>query len=169
MFRFMTPFLMGAALVLPAMAQGGGVTSLLADHWKTSKKYVIALAEQMPPGDYAFKPNPAEMSFGEQMAHIAGSNAYFFATLSGQKDPIAKPANFDKPAVLKMLNDSFDFCIAALEGLEPTRLHETFDAEGGKMTGMELLLFAVDHTAHHRGQTIVYLRAKNIKPTEYQF
>ena len=37
------------------------------------------------------------------------------------------------------------------------------------MTGMELLLFAVDHTAHHRGQLIVYLRAKNIKPADYRF
>ena len=47
---------------------------------------MLALAEQMPAADYSFKPNPAEMSFGEQMAHIAGSNSYFFATLSGQKD-----------------------------------------------------------------------------------
>jgi len=28
---------------------------------------------------------------------------------------------------------------------------------------------AVDHTAHHRGQCIVYLRMKGIKPTDYQF
>src|ERR1700690_363219 len=158
MDRCLATLLLGAALVLPVFAQEAGMPSQLVDHWKTSKKYVLALAEQMPAADYAFKPNPAEMSFGEQMAHIAGSNSFFFATLSGQKDPIGKPANFEKATVLKLLNDSYDFCIAALEKMEPGRLHQTFDSEGGKMSGMEMLLLAVDHTAHHRGQCIVYLR-----------
>jgi len=169
MYRLTTTLLLGAALVLPVLAQDQGIPTPFVDHWKTAKKYVLALAEQMPAADYSFKPNPAEMSFGEQMAHIAGANSFFFATLSGQKDPIAKPANFEKATVLKMLNESYDFCIAALAGLKHERLLQTFDSPAGKMTGMELLLLATDHNAHHRGQCIVYLRLKNIKPADYQF
>jgi uncharacterized damage-inducible protein DinB len=169
MYRLTTVFFLGAALVLPALAQDAGVTGVLVGHWKTSKKYVLALAEQMPAADYSFKPNPDEMSFGEQMAHIAGANSFFFATLSGQKDPIGKPKDFDKASVLKLLNTSYDFVISALENLPLERFHESFDLRRGKMTGMELLLLATDHTAHHRGQCIVYLRAKNIKPVDYQF
>jgi uncharacterized damage-inducible protein DinB len=41
--------------------------------------------------------------------------------------------------------------------------------EGGKMGGFEVLLLATDHAAHHRGQCIVYLRAKGIKPVDYNF
>jgi uncharacterized damage-inducible protein DinB len=37
------------------------------------------------------------------------------------------------------------------------------------MEGFEVLLLATDHTAHHRGQCIVYLRAKGIKPVDYDF
>ena len=169
MYRSLTTLLLGAALVLPVLGQEGGMPPQLVDHWKTSKKYVLALAEQMPAADYSFKPNPAEMSFGEQMAHIAGSNSYFFATLSGQKDPLGKPANFEKATVIKMLNDSYDFVISAMGTITHDTMMKTFDGEGGKMTGMEMMLLAVDHTAHHRGQCIVYLRAKNIKPTDYQF
>jgi uncharacterized damage-inducible protein DinB len=169
MYRSMTTLLLGAALVLPVLAQEGAMPPQLVDHWKTSKKYVLALAEQMPAADYSFKPNPAEMSFGEQMAHIAGSNSYFFATLSGQKDPLGKPANFEKATVIKMLNDSYDFVISAMGTIKHETMMKTFDGEGGKMTGMEMMLLAVDHTAHHRGQCIVYLRAKNIKPADYQF
>jgi len=169
MVRLTTVLFAGAALALPALAQEGSLPPQLVEHWKTSKKYLIALAEQMPAADYPFKPNPAEMSFGEQMAHIAGANAYFMATISGQKDPLGKPANFEKATVIKMLNDSYDFSISALQNLKPERFHETFDGEGGKMTGMEMYMLAVDHTAHHRGQCIVYLRAKNIKPADYQF
>jgi uncharacterized damage-inducible protein DinB len=169
MYRLTTVVLLGAALALPALAQDAGVTDVLVNHWKTSKKYVLALADQMPSADYSFKPNPDEMSFGEQMAHIAGANSFFFATLSGQKDPIDKPKDFDKASVLKLLNQSYDFVISALQNLPLERLHETFDLHRGKMTGMELLLMATDHTAHHRGQCIVYLRAKNIKPVDYEF
>ena len=169
MQRLTTALLLGAALVWPALAQDGGLPSEIVDHWKTSKKYMLALADQMPAADYSFKPTPAEMSFGQQMAHIAGANAMFFAALSGQKNPIAKPANFEKATVVKMLNDSYDFAISALSGLSPDRLHQTIDSPEGKMTGVELLLLATDHTAHHRGQCIVYLRLKNIKPTDYQF
>jgi uncharacterized damage-inducible protein DinB len=169
MYRSLTTLLLGAALVLPVFTQEAGMPPQLVDHWKTSKKYVLALAEQMPAADYSFKPNPAEMSFGEQMAHIAGSNSYFFATLSGLKDPLAKPANFEKATVIKMLNDSYDFVISAMDTITHDTMMKTFDGEGGKMTGMEMMLLAIDHTAHHRGQCIVYLRAKNIKPTDYQF
>jgi uncharacterized damage-inducible protein DinB len=170
MNRSTTALLLGAALLLPALAQDAGVVPpVLVEHWKTSKAYVTALAEQMPADAYAFKPNAAEMSFGEQVAHIASSNAFFFSKLSGQKNPIGKPANFEKATVLKMLNDSYDFCIAALAGLPHETMFQTFESPEGKMTGMELLLFATDHTAHHRGQLIVYLRAKNIKPADYRF
>jgi uncharacterized damage-inducible protein DinB len=167
--RLTTVLIAGAALALPALAQEGGLPPQLTDHWKTSKKYVIALAEQMPAEDYTFKPNPSEMSFGQQMAHIAGANSFFFATLTGQKDPIPKPTEFDKANVLKLLNTSYDFVIASLEKLDHERMLQTFDSPAGKMTGMELFLLAVDHTAHHRGQCIVYLRMKGIKPTDYQF
>jgi uncharacterized damage-inducible protein DinB len=105
------------------------------------------------------------------MAHIAGANTYFFSTLTGQKDPIPKPTAFDKANVLKLLNTSYDFVIAALDKLDHQRMQQSFDspAGGGKMTGMELYLLAVDHTAHHRGQCIVYLRMKGIKPATYEF
>jgi len=171
MYRFVTTLVLTAAGALPMLAQEGpaGVMPILVQHWKTSKQYVVALAEQMPAGDYSFKPNPAEMSFGEQMAHIAQSNGYFFSKLSGKKNPISKPANYDKATVLKMLNASYDFCIDALGSLEPEQMHATIDTGDGKMSGIEVLLLAADHTAHHRGQAIVYLRLKNIKPAEYQF
>jgi uncharacterized damage-inducible protein DinB len=169
--RLTTVLFMGAALVLPALAQQGALPSQLTDHWKTSRKYLIALAEQMPAEAYAFKPNPDEMSFGQQMAHIAAANTYYFSTLTGQKNPLVKPTDFEKANVLKLLNTSYDFVIAALDNLDHERMMQPFDSPtgNGKMTGMELYMMAVDHTAHHRGQCIVYLRMKGIKPVDYQF
>lgn len=46
--------------------------------WQVSKGFTIAVAEAMPADLYGFKPNPDEMTFGEQMIHIAQSNVYRF-------------------------------------------------------------------------------------------
>jgi uncharacterized damage-inducible protein DinB len=153
----------------PIFAQENPLLAKLAAHWATSKQFTIAVADQMPAKDYSFKPNPAEMSFGEQMAHIATANAYFFSVLTGEKSPIGKPADYQKATVEKLLNDSFDYCAAMFPKLTDEQLHKTYETPDGKMTGIEVILFAMDHTAHHRGQTEVYLRVKNIKPTDYQF
>lgn len=156
-------------LVLPAVAGDNPMTSMLAKHWQTSKEFTIAVAEQMPAENYSFKPNPAQMSFGEQMAHIASANAFFFSIPGGAKSPIGKPADYEKATVIKMLNDSFDYCANLLPAFTPEQLHKTYDSPDGKMTGIEIILFALDHTTHHRGQTEVYLRVKNIKPTDYRY
>jgi uncharacterized damage-inducible protein DinB len=39
----------------------------------------------------------------------------------------------------------------------------------GSLTGLELLMFTLDHTTHHRASAEMYLRAKGITPAEYQF
>jgi uncharacterized damage-inducible protein DinB len=154
----------------PLVAQENPLMSKLAAHWKTSKEFTIAVANQMPAENYSFKPNPEQMSFGEQMAHIAGANAYFYALMNGDKPPSSeKPANFEKATVVKMLNDSFDSTAKILSQATPEQLHKTYKTPDGEMTGFELILFAMDHTTHHRGQCEVYLRVKNIKPTDYRF
>jgi uncharacterized damage-inducible protein DinB len=38
-----------------------------------------------------------------------------------------------------------------------------------RMSALEVVLFAFDHMEHHRGQCIVYLRVKGIKPVDYVF
>jgi uncharacterized damage-inducible protein DinB len=162
-------FLLLALAVAPLIAQENPLMNKLAAHWKTSKEFTIAVANQMPAENYSFKPNPEQMSFGEQMAHIAGANAYFYALLAGDKPPTEKPASFEKAAVLKMLNDSFDSTAKILSQVTHDQLQKTYKTPDGEMTGLEVILFSMDHTTHHRGQCEVYLRVKNIKPTDYRF
>ncbi len=155
-------------MTVPA-ALASDATEALAKHWKTSKEYTLAIAEQMPAESYNFKPNPAEMSFGEQMAHIADANGYFLSLLSGGKSPIGKPANFDKATVIDLLTKSFDYSIQAIEHATPEALKKSYKTPDGTMTGMSVIYFAMDHTTHHRGQCVVYLRLKGITPAEYRY
>lgn len=156
-------------LAVPGLAAENDLVATLVKHWKVSKAYTIAVANQMPDDSYGFKPNPEQMTFAEQLAHLAGANAFFLSRATDTKPPIGKPASMDKATILKFLNDSFDYTIKAAQGLTPEQLHKEVDTPDGRMTGLEAVMFAMDHTTHHRGQLIVYLRVKNIKPTEYQY
>src|ERR1700723_1204826 len=42
--------------------------------WSAAKDLAVAVADAMPAESYDFKPVPAEMSFGEQILHIAQAN-----------------------------------------------------------------------------------------------
>ena len=158
------------AAAVPALcANDSMLVSTLVKHWKIAKTYTIALAEMMPEDGYASKPNPAQMTFAGQMEHIAGANAFFFSRITDGKSPLGKPEAHDKASVIKMLNASFDYAIQSVAALTPAQLNRMIELEGGKMSGLEAVMLAMDHTAHHRGQCIVYLRVKNIAPPEYQF
>ncbi len=156
---------------VPAFAVDSSETSLrdkLAGHWKTSKEYTLAIAEQMPAESYSFKPNADEMTFGEQMGHIAGANMYFMAIIKGEK-PGEESKDFAKAAVIKRLNESFDAFAAGMSSLTAEQLKKSYKTPDGTMSGLEAIQFAMDHTTHHRGQCIVYLRVKGIKPADYRF
>jgi uncharacterized damage-inducible protein DinB len=157
------------ACAVPALCAGPDLTSTLVKHLKVSKAYTIQVAEKMPEDGYTSKPNPAQMTFAEQLAHIAGANGFFISAITGEKSPVGKPEKMDKATVIKMLNDSFDWAIQSVGKLTPEQLHKEIKSPEGTMTGLEMVLFALDHTTHHRGQCIVYLRVKNIAPPEYQF
>ena len=84
----------------------------------------------MPAGFYKFKPSPGEMTFGEQMAHIAGSNVFRFHQITNLPAPFsvdpAKNLPTDKDSVIKMLEQSFDYVIGVLPQITPEELQHTW-------------------------------------------
>jgi hypothetical protein len=75
-------------------AQDAKATSVLdmsefVRDWEISKQFTLDVANAMPADLYTFKPAPEEMSFGEQINHIALANAYRFNQITGAKTPFA--------------------------------------------------------------------------------
>jgi hypothetical protein len=71
-----------------AVAQSSKVNSVLdmtefVRDWQISKQFTLDLAAAMPADLYSYKPNPEEMTFGEQMIHIAVSNGFRFRQITG--------------------------------------------------------------------------------------
>jgi len=134
-------------------------------HWQIAKDLTLAVADAMPEADYGFKPNPEEMSFGEQIAHIGAANYSYCARAGGGKSPYAKPDKIDKATAMKIAGDSFNYCSEIISKLTDAQLDEV----KGPMSVRELTEGVMVHMAHHRGQAEVYLRVKGVKPPTYKF
>lgn len=161
--------LIAAVAVVPVFAQENGPQEILAKHLKTSRDFTVKVAEAMPAADYGFKLTPPQMSFGEQLVHLAQSLDYFIATLQGEKANPAKVDPTNKEAVIAFIKAQYDKAIAEASKITPEQLHKTYQGEEGSQTGVELLLGMFDHSTHHRASAEMYLRAKGIKPPEYEY
>jgi len=154
---------------LPALAQTD-IKAVVVKHLKTSRDFTLKVADQMPEADYGFKLTPPQMSFAEQMAHLAQEQAGLLAPFfpNDKTDP-GKPASMNKKDVLAFVRQSFDNSIDKVSKLTPAQIAKTYNSGEGSMTGLELLMFLMDHTTHHRASAEMYLRAKGITPAEYEF
>ncbi len=153
---------------LPAFAQTD-IKAVVLKHLKVSRDFTLKVADQMPEASYNFKLTPPQMSFGEQMTHLAQEQAGFLAVFSAAKPNSGKPASTSKKDVIAFVQQSFDVTIDKVSKLTNEQIMKTYTSNEGTMTGLELLMFLMDHTTHHRASAEMYLRAKGITPSEYQF
>jgi len=173
--RFLAVLILLAG-VAPAYGQQG-ITLLtsddLATDWKISKQYTLAVADRMPAGLYDFKPNPTEMTFAEQLVHIAAVNYYWLSRLTETKNEFIKPTQTDKDSTMRLLDKSFDYVIDTLPKITQQQLDRMITGVGwasrDEVNGRGILLNLLVHTAHHRAQCEVYMRVKNIAPPRYRF
>jgi hypothetical protein len=127
------------------------------------------VADQMPEASYSFKLTPPQMSFAEQMVHLSQTLDFLLAPLVGETPNPGKPASMSKKDVVAYMGACFDRAIARVSKLTPEQISKTYQSGEGTMTGLETLMFVLDHTTHHRASAEMYLRAKGITPTDYQF
>ena len=145
---------------------------LLAD-WKISKQFTMAVADRMPASRYDFKPNSTEMTFGQQLIHIAEVNYYWMSRLAETRNPFVKPKHADKATAMRLLDESFDYVIEMFPKITQRQLERTITHVGwasrDEVNGRGILLNLLVHTAHHRAQCEVYMRVINIAPPRYRF
>jgi len=156
-----------SALAVPAHAQD--IKAVVVKHLTTSRDFTIRVAEQMPEADYGFKLTPPQMSFGEQMVHLSEEQAGLLAPIAGAPPKPSKPASMKKADVIAFIRKSYDASIATVSKLTPEQIAKTYSGGEGSMTGLESLMFLLDHCTHHRASAEMYLRAKGITPTNYAF
>jgi len=141
-------------------------------NWKRARKWTLDYVDAMPENAMSFKPTPEIRSFAEQMLHLAFWNYAFAESLGGKASPYGKKQETleqrddmkTKAALRKVVEGSYDNLLAAVAGLDEAKMLEQVSLFNTKMTRMTALVTALDHQAHHRGQTTIYLRLKGLTP-----
>lgn len=158
-------------LSLPLFSFAQHTDSLLLQlnrKWDHAKMHTLQMAELMPEAYYDFKPTAEEMSFKEQLLHMAKNMQWLSAAyLMGEKAGEVDAATMDKAAVIKWLASAYDIGSKAHATIKSEQLNETVNFFAGPMSRRQMLLLMHDHQTHHAGQLIVYLRLKGIKPPPY--
>ena len=159
--------LLAVALPLAAQAPNPVMNGVRAMAQRQTKNIVEA-AEEMPADKYGYKPTPAQMTFGDVVAHlIKEGNNYLCSATSGMKEPAAdKFTGADpKDKLVAGLKDSFKYCEGVLAQIQDAQLADSIDFFGGRKVtkGMAALITVADW-ADHYSQMAIYLRLNGHLP-----
>ena len=130
--------------------------------------------EQVPEGNYDWRPHDKSMTFGYLADLVATMPAWLAMMISTPDLDIAPADGFAKErretsgALLQALDASAADARAALRGTTEDHLHTTWQLKArGQVVAEaprhEMIQDALNHWAHHRGQMTVYLRLLGAK------
>jgi uncharacterized damage-inducible protein DinB len=133
--------------------------------WQNVKEYTLEFAQI-----YDYTPTKVEMTYREQLKHIAGNMVWLCSSfLDGDKNYIDPTKTGDsKKEIIAMLEKAFAYADKTIGSLTEKDLDEKVEFIAGEMTRRRIMFLMTDHITHHRGQLVVYLRLNNIEPPSYR-
>jgi uncharacterized damage-inducible protein DinB len=143
------------------------VSSALRSLTQRFQQNLVGAAQEMPADKYGFKPTQEQMSFGQLMLHVAGSNDYMCSTIAGEKAPAAQKLQptANKDELVTRLRDSFDFCSRALAKVDDSKLGEQVPFFGGRSVSRAAAMLALaEDWGDHYGAAAIYLRLNGVLP-----
>lgn len=157
------------ALPAAALAQDASnpVSSALRSDLARAERNFVESAEEMPADKYGFKPTPQQMSFGQLMLHVAGSNEYMCAVIAGEKMPSRSkltPAS-PKAQIVARLKESFAYCKTALAKVDDSKLGESVPFFGGRTVSRATAMLGLSEDwGDHYSATATWLRLNGLLP-----
>ena len=137
---------------------------------------LVASAELMPADKYGFQPTPAQMTFGQLVAHIVQTNVFICSGIGGTPSPMTpdelkKLSGADaKDALVAAIKKSFDYCSESLAKVQDSTLGEEvsmFGRKAGQSRAAAMITIATDWTDHY-STAASYLRLNGILPPTAQ-
>jgi uncharacterized damage-inducible protein DinB len=138
--------------------------------WENSKQFTLEVVDKMPDDLLDYKPHESAMSFSEQIIHLSSAAAGISQRFLNGADPSfdlgAKPAN--KLALKAFVTSCFDYAKKTVAALPAEQLAEKIEIFGMNATRRQVVGLIDDHTTHHRGAAIAYIRAQGIEPPAFR-
>ncbi len=144
----------------------------IENDWSRNNVMIYGLAGAMPEDKFAYKPTPAQQSFGERVLHVAQVNLMLLKALGARTPaPAIDPNATSKVASMAALQGVGEYGVAVIREFGEKGLVARIDSPGpmGFFMGPQLsrqrvLYFLMTHSQDTYGQLVVYLRLNGITP-----
>ncbi len=142
------------------------ISSALREGVPGRQKSTVAAIEAMPADKFNYKPTPDQMTFGHLVVHmIEANNALCSKAASVDAPKVEEFKETDgKDKLVSGLKASFDFCNQALAKMDDSKLGETTEAMGMKLTRARIALGVASSMADHYAEAAMYLRLNGVTP-----
>jgi uncharacterized damage-inducible protein DinB len=137
--------------------------------WKNSKQFTLDVLDKMPDSGMDYKTDPAAMSFKEQIHHIGSAIAGISQgyLMGGEPDFNLDVKTATKAQLADYVAKSYDYGAKAMASITVEQGKEMQDAFGNQASRNQVMALLMDHSTHHRGATIAYLRSNGVEPPAY--
>lgn len=138
--------------------------------WDNSKQFTLEVVDKMPENLLDYKPSDGAMSFKEQIAHLSGVIVYISSNFLKGGDPgfaaDSKPAN--KAELRAFVEKCYEYGKKTVLNLNEADRAQQIEVFGNQATRRQVIGLMDDHSTHHRGAAISYIRANGIEPPDYR-
>ncbi|HYE87901.1 MAG TPA: VOC family protein, partial [Vicinamibacterales bacterium] len=144
-------------------------------------KNLLAAAAAMPEDRYDFRVTPDVRSFGQMIAHVAGSQFLYCSTAAGTRlepsmlarlgvvrpyseAPSGNQLRMSKADVVALLRDGVGYCRIAHDKVLEGNILEQVKLGGQNVSRLQAFLENAAHNNHHYGNLVAYLRLNGVVP-----
>ncbi|MEO8227831.1 MAG: DinB family protein [Gemmatimonadota bacterium] len=162
------------AAASPLAGQSGAGSTVPADHavaavrdpWRQLSGWILQAAQDMPADKFAYKATPEVRSFGQLVAHVAGSQYMFCAVALGEKERAEDDIEKTKTAkadIVAAMQASNEYCARAY-AVNDAATTAPVSLFGMTMTRLGVLVRNATHDGEHYGNIVTYLRLNGMVP-----
>jgi uncharacterized damage-inducible protein DinB len=151
--------------------EAAAVANVTANMWENEHKATCQVLAAVKDANRDYKPDPKSRSAWQLATHIATADVWFIESIITGSFLFDPEAAKQAEAQFKTVNDIVEYYrkvlpekLKAVRALPAEKLTENLDFFGFmKMPRANFVLFANNHSIHHRGQLASYLRALGSK------
>ena len=137
--------------------------------WDNSKKYTLDVLAKMPDSGMDYKTDPEAMSFKEQIHHIGNAIVGISQGFLKGGDP-GFQINLESATRAELADyvaKCYDYGKKTMAALTPEQMAEKLDVFGNSVSRRQVMALLMDHSTHHRGAAIAYLRVEGAEPPAF--
>ena len=145
------------------------------DMWNEIGNKLIAMAQDFPENKYDFKLQKDQRTFAQNLLHAAALDYVLIRRVSGSKlgpdfgdgDNPSRDVFKTKADVVKFVQEAIADGAQVIQQQGEAGLDKTSKFFGNRLAhNSAIWTFAIEHSAEHYGQLVVYYRANNMVPPD---